>query len=119
MSHILLVEDDPGVLALFEEVLLAAGYQVDTADTFQAADDLLAFRDYALLLSDGWLPDGTGMTLADHAKLKGIPALIVTGFIDRLRRPGSPISWADYTVLPKPITPNVLIDSVSRMIRRR
>ncbi|HEV2173144.1 MAG TPA: response regulator, partial [Nitrospira sp.] len=77
MSRILLVEDDPGVLALFEDLLLAAGYQVETADTFQAADDMLALRDYTLLLSDGWLPGGTGMTLADHAKLKGIPALIV------------------------------------------
>lgn len=117
MSRILLVEDDPGVLALFEDVLLAAGYQVDTAETFRAADELLAFRDYALLLSDGWLPGGTGMTLADHAKLKGIPALIVTAYIDKLQLPGSPISWANYAVLPKPITPNALIDGVSRMLR--
>ncbi len=117
MSRILLVEDDPGVLALFEEVLLAAGYEVDTADTFQAADDLLAFRNYALLLSDGWLPGGTGMTLADHAKLKGIPALIITGFIDRLQQSGSPVSWANYTVVPKPITPHALLDGVSRIVR--
>jgi DNA-binding response OmpR family regulator len=117
MLHILLVEDDPDVLGLFEEVLLAAGYQVDTADTFQAADDLLTFRDYALLLSDGWLPGGTGMTLADHAKPKGIPALIVTAYIDKFRQPGSPINWANHLVLPKPITPRALIDGVSRMIR--
>ena len=117
MSRILLVEDDQGVLTLFEGVLLAAGYQVDTAVTFEAADDLLALRDYALLLSDGWLPGGTGMALADHAKLKGIPALIVTAYIDKVQQPGSPISWADYAVLPKPITPHALIDGVSRMIR--
>ena len=117
MSRILLVEDEPGVLALFEDVLLAAGYQVDTADTFQAADDLLALRDYALLLSDGWLPGGTGMTLADHAKLKGIPALIVTAYIDKLQLPGLPIRWSDYTVLSKPLTPHALIDGISQMIR--
>src|SRR5579859_5286680 len=110
MSRILLVEDDPGVLALFGEILLTAGYQVDTADTFQAADDLLAFRDYALLLSDGWLPGGTGMKLADHAKLKDIPALIVTAYIKRIQQLSSPVSWANYTVLAKPITPHALID---------
>jgi DNA-binding NtrC family response regulator len=116
MSHILLVEDDPDVLALFEEVLLGAGYQVDTADTFQAANDLLAFRDYALLLSDGWLSDGTGIKLADRAKLKGIPSLIVTAYIDKLHQPGSPISWANYTVLPKPVTPRALVDGISRIL---
>jgi len=116
MSRILLVEDDPGVLDLFEEALLKAGYQVDAANTFQAADDLLMFGDYALLLSDGWLPGGSGMELADRAKLKGIPALIVTAYIDKLRQSGSPINWADYTVLPKPITLDALIDGVSRMI---
>lgn len=116
MSRILVVEDDPGVLVLFEDILLAAGYQVDTAGTFKAADDLLALRDYALLLSDAWLSDGTGMTLADHAKLKGIPALIITAYIDKPQQSGSPICWVNYTVLSKPITPNALIDSVSRMI---
>jgi DNA-binding response OmpR family regulator len=113
MPRILLVEDDPGVLLLFEEVLFGAGYQVDTADTFRAADDLLALREYDLLLSDGWLPDGTGMSLADHAKLKGIPALLVTAYIDRLWSRGPVINLNNYNVLQKPLTPGVLLAAVS------
>ena len=56
MPRILLVEDNLDVLVLFEEVLMIAGYQVDTSDTFQAADDLLALGEYDLLVTDGRLP---------------------------------------------------------------
>ena len=108
MTHILVVEDDPGILVLFEEVLLIAGYHVDTAETFQVAADLLASREYDLLLTDGKLSDGSGLVLADAVKAKGIKALIVTGFFSELdRKPG--IDLNNYAVLRKPLTPTDLL----------
>jgi Response regulator receiver domain len=62
--RILLVEDDPDVLLVFEEVLIDAGYEVDTAATFREADNLLGLGEYDLLLSDGRLPDGNGAFVA-------------------------------------------------------
>jgi DNA-binding NtrC family response regulator len=112
MSRILLVEDDPDVLLLFEEVLLDAGYQVDAAERFQEADNLLAHRNYDLLLSDGRLPDGTGVMLADHANAKGVPTVIVTGYLQSNPKLGTNA----YTVLRKPVTPNVLLAWVDRAI---
>jgi CheY-like chemotaxis protein len=44
MSCILLVENDPEVLLLVDEVLRGAGYQIDTAEPFREADNLLALR---------------------------------------------------------------------------
>jgi DNA-binding response OmpR family regulator len=115
MTRILLAEDDPGVLVLFEEVLLIAGYHVDTAETFQVADKLLASREYDLLLTDGKLSDGSGLMLADTAKAKGITALIVTGFFPELdRKPG--IDLNNYVVLRKPLTPTDLLAAVSGAI---
>jgi DNA-binding NtrC family response regulator len=115
MSRILLVEDDPDVLVLFQEVLLIAGYEVDTAETFRTADNLLASREYDLLVTDGRLPDGTGTMLADKASAKGIAALIVTGFLHSLHRANPNIVLDHYSVLRKP-TPNVLLTAIGRAI---
>jgi DNA-binding NtrC family response regulator len=115
VARILLVEDNPDILVLFEEILLIAGYQVDTGETFQAADDLLALREYDLLVTDGRLPDGTGTVLADKAKEKGIAALIVTGYLHALHR-GNPSIEGQYTILQKPLTPSDLLAAVSAAI---
>src|ERR1700680_5020742 len=107
--RILLVEDDPDVLLVFEEVLVDAGYQVDTAATFREADNLLGLGEYDLLLSDGRLPDGTGLMLADKAKAKCIPALIVTGYLFWLHERDPKLDFNAYNILRKPVTPQVLI----------
>src|SRR5579864_7259112 len=116
MSRILLVEDDPDVLLLFEEVLVDAGYQVDTAATCREANNLLVLRDYDLLLSDGRLPDGTGIMLAEIAKAKGIPALIVTGYVLWLHQRHPKLDINAYKVLSKPVTPLVLLAKVGGAI---
>jgi DNA-binding response OmpR family regulator len=115
MARILLVEDDPGILALFEQVLLLAGYDVDTGETFQTANDLLASGEYDLLVTDGRLPGGTGMALAYKAKEKGIVTLIVTGFLHSFNR-GNPGIEDHYTILQKPLTPKDLLAAISAAI---
>jgi len=116
MSYILLVDDDPDVLVLFEEVLLSAGYQVDTAATFGEGNNLLAVGEYDLLLSDGQLPDGNGMMLADKAKARRIPALIVTGYLSWLHERNPRIDINTYKVLRKPVTPQVLLRAIASTI---
>ena len=71
MSRILLVEDEYNVRVLLEHVLIDAGYEVDSAATVAEAKSLLDSVRYDLLLADGRLPDGTGMTLADQAEESG------------------------------------------------
>jgi DNA-binding response OmpR family regulator len=116
MTCILLVEDDPDVLLLFEEVLVGAGYQVDTAETFRKADALLTLHEYDLLLSDGQLPDGNGLMLANKAKAKCIPVLIVTGYLSWLHERHPKLDINAYTVLRKPVTPQVLLGAITSTI---
>lgn len=116
MARILLVEDDPDVLLFFKEILLEAGYRVDTARTVSAASHLLASRRYTLLLTDGRLPDGIGITLADQAKTKSLPTLIVTGFLNGLRQLNPKINFKDYNVLEKPVVPHVLLAKVADIL---
>jgi|SRR5580692_9328406 len=114
MSRILVVEDDPDVLLLFQEVLVDAGYQVDTAATCREAGQLLVVHNYDLLVSDGRLPDGTGIVLADIAKAKRIPALIVTGYRGWLHERHPQLDINAYKVLSKPVTPRVLLGAITK-----
>src|SRR3954451_7316785 len=80
MPRILLVEDDVNVRALMEQVLLGGGYQIDPVPTAAQARMLLAGGGYDLVLTDGLLPDGTGIHIADEAERQGIRAMIVTAY---------------------------------------
>ena len=66
--YILLVEDDEQVRFIIDEYLRDSGYQVDAADTVAAACSLLAdSRSYNLVITDGRLPDGNGLMIAQRA----------------------------------------------------
>src|SRR5215472_2169416 len=66
MARILWVEDDFDVRSIVEDVLLDEGYAIDAAATVAEGEALLNAGEYDLLLTDGRLPDGTGIELADQ-----------------------------------------------------
>jgi len=117
MPRILLVEDDPEVRLLVEHILLDAAYTVDSSETLEGGAELLGRRDYDLVVADGRLRDGTGMMLADNAREKGIPALIMTGYAFVLHEAG--VDLAQYDVLLKPISPEELLEMVARALAAR
>ena len=115
MARILLAEDDADVRIVVEHVLLDEGYEVDAAEDLGGARGLLLSRDYDLVLSDGRLPDGTGMELADAAQEKGIPTLILTGYAFILRELATDPS--KYRVLLKPLRPQEIIQAVEDALK--
>ena len=108
--RILLVEDDPYVLQLLQDVLLSAGYLVDTAETALNAFSLLEGNPYDLVLTDGMLPDGNGIAIADAAKSRGMKAVIVTGYALSFAK--EDLERHDY--LLKPLRPSELLRFVAR-----
>jgi DNA-binding NtrC family response regulator len=124
MPRILLVEDDPDVLLTIEEILLDAKHEVDATQTIKAGMELLRCHDYDLVLSDGVLPDGTGMMIADKASEKGIPTLIITGYAYNLRASALPgasleIDLSRYDVLQKPLSATELILAINDRLGAR
>ena len=119
MARVLLVEDDLHVRPVFEELLIEAGHQVDTAESYREAAKLLSLNDYDLLLTDGQLPDGTGIMLADEVRAKGMAALIITGYPLGLLQRNKTVNLEDYTILRKPIAPSALLAAVSYEIGPR
>ena len=116
MSRILLVEDDPDVLALFETVLFDANYHVITATNVREGRTRLDDEECDLLLTDGRLPDGTGITLADFADARGTPVLILTGYAFILRQLADADQTDKYRVLLKPIRPKELVAAVEETL---
>jgi len=114
MPRILLVEDDPDVHLMVEHVLIEDGYEVDATRTVASASGLLNARTYDLVLADGRLPDGTGMMLADEARTKGVPALIMTAYAFILEELAA--DRDKYTVLLKPVRPHEILTAVTRAL---
>jgi DNA-binding NtrC family response regulator len=113
MTRILLVEDDFDVLFLLEHTLDSAGYHVESANTEQRACSILDRHSYDLVLTDGLLPDGTGVSVADKASEHGTRALIITGYAARLHP-----DILRYPYLLKPLRPEELLREVERVLHQ-
>ena len=112
--YILLVEDDEQVCDILGEFLRDSGYQVDVAGTVTAACSLLAGgRTYNLVVTDGRLPDGNGLMIAQRASEQNIKVIIISGFPQEL----AAAERAQYPVLAKPfrlaVLSNVISDTLS------
>ncbi|MDB5846982.1 MAG: hypothetical protein JWP29_734 [Rhodoferax sp.] len=73
--HILLVEDNDDVRQGLQTMLQALGAQVDLAENVAQGLAMVGARRYEGVLLDLRLPDGTGYTVAQHARLAGSPNL--------------------------------------------
>ena len=119
MARLIVVEDEPQVLVLAESILAEAGHEAKTAaDVAQALALLRAEESFDVLFVDVNLGgDGTdGMSLASEAvqmrktlKVIYTSASILTDGMKELLVPGS-------IFLPKPYVPNVLLQSVDKLM---
>jgi DNA-binding NtrC family response regulator len=112
--YILLVEDDEQVCDILGEFLRDSGYQVDVAGTVTAACSLLAVgRTYNLVVTDGRLPDGNGLMIAQRASEQNIKVIIISGFPQEL----AAAERVQYPVLAKPfrlaVLSNIISDALS------
>lgn len=62
-ARILVVDDEPDLLTLYELALIREGHQVQTASTLAEARSALAEATFDVLITDMRLPDGLGMEL--------------------------------------------------------
>lgn len=112
VARILLTEDDEDVRELVELVLVDEGYKVDATDSVAGALSLLDSQSYDLLFTDGLLPDGTGLTIADKATQRDIKVVVFTGLADAF--PAEELTR--YTVLRKPADMDNVVRTVAQVI---
>ena len=68
------------VRSVVEAALLDEGYEVDVAQNCRQGQAFLDKHTYDLLLTDGRLPDGIGVDVANAAGRHGTPAIIMTTY---------------------------------------
>jgi response regulator RpfG family c-di-GMP phosphodiesterase len=82
-AAILLVDDDPGTLALLEETLRGAGYETQSVRSGKRALEVLSSKLISAVLLDLLMPGMDGFEVIRHvrqeASLKGLPILVMTG----------------------------------------
>lgn len=81
MSKLLLLEDDPGLIDGLKYSLERNGFDVTVASSVREASAYLQERnDYALLLLDVTLPDGTGFEICERVRKQSnqIPIIFLT-----------------------------------------
>ncbi len=68
---VLVVDDEPDLLTLYELSLLREGYEVETAGSVAEAWSALQSRRFRLLITDMRLPDGLGLSLMQRLEAAG------------------------------------------------
>ena len=117
---VLIVEDDPASLDIFETILRHGGYQVATAQN--GAEGLEKARELLpdVVVVDIGLPDGLGFgvldELSDDPATDHIPLIVCTVHVfedDRVRarRAGADV------FLMKPVDPRDLLEAVNRLLQ--
>ena len=119
-SRLLIVEDDPALRSALEGLAARDGYDATLVPTMAEAIAKLDEGAVDVVLTDYQLPDGTGMSIIEHAR-KTDPriatvAMTAYGTVDlavKLVRAGA------YDVLPKPVDPSAVRAALSRAIEAR
>jgi signal transduction histidine kinase/DNA-binding response OmpR family regulator len=82
-AAILLVDDDPGTLALLEDILRAAGYETQSVRSGTRALEVLSSKLVSAVLLDLLMPGMDGFEVIRHvrqeATLRDLPILVMTG----------------------------------------
>lgn len=118
--RLLLLEDDDLLAESLIEGLKDNGYRVDLATSLEVAKALMKTEDYALVILDLGLPDGSGLSLLSRWRKEGclVPVLILTArdtWEDKVN--GLETGADDY--LTKPFHEAELIARIKALLRRR
>ena len=113
--RILVVEDEPLVAMMIEDILTTSGGGVvGPAPTAKQALELLEREAVHCAVLDVKLMDGSSFRVAEALKQRAIPFLIVTGVDQKT----IPAAYLGAPVLQKVFMPHELIDAVATIARR-
>jgi DNA-binding NtrC family response regulator len=117
-AHLLVVDDEPGILTTLRKTLELEGYGVDVAGGVKVAEEKLKKRSYDLCLLDVSLPDGNGLDLLQAMRSSKLetPVIMMSGHatIDtavRATRLGA------LNFLEKPLNTDALLITVETALR--
>jgi DNA-binding response OmpR family regulator len=114
-TRLLVVDDEPAVVRLVTRILAIDGYEIESADSGDAAATLVAdpgFSGVDLLVTDLMMPGMNGKQLAEFVRQRNpaVRVLYVTGFADTLFA-GLKELDASESFIEKPFGPEGLLEA--------
>jgi two-component system NtrC family sensor kinase len=116
MARILVVDDQPWLVALIQEVLERDGHVVDSVLGGQAALERLREHTYELVVCDLQMPDVDGAAVYRAARRPAV--LLMTGYADTSAY-GDFLQTTPAVVLNKPVGIDALRENVRRLLEHR
>ena len=116
--RILIIDDEPLVLEMFETVLRDAGYITTTAASATEARNKLLYQSFDVAIVDVWLDGEDGFILAQYAKKiqSSIEVVVITGRPSEKGKRDALESGFEY--LSKPVPFGDLIIAVERKVKK-
>jgi PAS domain S-box-containing protein len=114
---ILVVDDEPAILELVKDILLPAGYLVNTATNGKEALAAIQAHPYDLVLTDMIMPRMGGMELVQYLRLHHPETLVIvfTGFAS-YQDAVDAVKLGAFDYLPKPLQPEILRHAIERAL---
>ena len=111
MAYIVLVDDDAAVLQTLENGLVLAGHSVAAAGTLGDGLAALAAGQTDLIISDSVFA-GNGGTMADIARQRGLPIILISGHPQRI----ASLSGGNLPFLAKPFSISLLLQLIDAVL---
>jgi PAS domain S-box-containing protein len=114
---ILVVDDEPAILAIVKDILRPAGYLVNTAANGKEALAALQAHPYDVVITDMMMPHMSGMELVQYLRLNYPETLVIvfTGFAS-YQDAVNAVKLGAFDYLPKPLQPEILRHAVLRAL---
>jgi two-component system response regulator GlrR len=117
---IMVVDDDPKIVKALALRLNSAGYRTVTSFNGMTALILAQIKRPDLIITDMWMPAGTGLSMAYRMKdlMPGIPLIFLTASKQPgLEQKAKELGAVGY--LEKPYEPTVLLEMVANLLKEK
>lgn len=121
MSEILVVDDEPGIRTLVQEILEEEGYEVRLAENGESARKAMQEKAPDLVLLDIWMPDLDGISLLKEWVSNGqanMPVVMMSGH-GTIHTAVEATRLGAFDFLEKPVPYKRLLETVERALRQR
>ncbi|OQY48513.1 MAG: hypothetical protein B6240_04640 [Desulfobacteraceae bacterium 4572_87] len=117
-ARILVMEDDVAISAALDMILTEAGYNIDLAETGEAALELFEKKDFDLIIADLKLPGINGMEVIKQIKEKKpeMQVVVITG-VGTQPIASEALELGAHDFLPKPFTDDQIMTAIDEALQ--
>ncbi len=119
-SKILIIDDEPKITLMLDKFLSEEGYDVDTANDINEAENKIAHNDFNVIIADIILGSITGIDFLREIKKQKLncPVIFITGS-PNIETAAEAVRLGAYDYLPKPVKNEILLRTVKKAIQHK